>query len=432
MAAFRAERPDQRLARVGQRLVALQLREDIGQRRGAVVRHADGVQRPDGVGRVDRHDVRVLEPGQRARLARQLGRDLQGHRPVGQLALGRQVDAAEGPAAQLVDQAEAEEIHPGSGQARDGPRELLGAGRVGVVQAPEELRRPVGDPGRPAPVVDVGPARTVPEAELQVRPRRRLDVDRPQRGARHRARPGVPVDRHLDGVVRLEPVGPVEGVEAEPALVFLLRDLLAGHAAEPVFLERQLLDGLAVLGQLGIAREVVAERPDVSRLASERHRRPDQLAEDACGRSGSPGPGRKSPGSARPSRAQAISKALTKRDTPARGRSIVDGIGTGPHPLGRARSRRAPAPSIGPSRPATPPRARPPSTRAMPGGITLAPRDFVAYLRPVDAMRPPHHPPGVTASPPAGVPRALRTFGATDSLTKWTEPSTMRRFAPPL
>ena len=99
------------------------------------------MQRPDGVGRVDRHDVRVLEPRQGPRLARQLGRDLQRHGPVGQVALGRQVDAAERPAAQLVDQAEAEELVAGPRQARDGPRELLGAGGVRVVQVAEQLRR---------------------------------------------------------------------------------------------------------------------------------------------------------------------------------------------------------------------------------------------------------------------------------------------------
>jgi hypothetical protein len=54
----------------------------------------------------------MLELGQRLRLAEQLGGDLQRHGAIGQVALPRQVDAAERPPAQLADQPESGEVRP--------------------------------------------------------------------------------------------------------------------------------------------------------------------------------------------------------------------------------------------------------------------------------------------------------------------------------
>jgi hypothetical protein len=51
--------------------------------------------------RVDRHDVGVLELGERPRFAEQVGDDLEDHEAIGQLALLGQVDPAERPAPQL-------------------------------------------------------------------------------------------------------------------------------------------------------------------------------------------------------------------------------------------------------------------------------------------------------------------------------------------
>ena len=73
--------------------------------------------------RVDRDDVRVLEPGQRLRLARAGARDLQGDRPVGQLPLLGEEDPGERAPAQLLDQPE-----PGDRLARLGERRSAARG----------------------------------------------------------------------------------------------------------------------------------------------------------------------------------------------------------------------------------------------------------------------------------------------------------------
>ena len=77
--------------------------QDPRQRDPAEIGHAEQVQPRRRVGPVgvDRDDVRVLEPGQRLRLARAGPRDLQRHRPVGELPLrgaGRRGRTRPGPA----------------------------------------------------------------------------------------------------------------------------------------------------------------------------------------------------------------------------------------------------------------------------------------------------------------------------------------------
>ncbi len=124
--------------------------------------------------RVHRHDVGVLEPRQGLRLARAAPRDLERHRPIGQLALLGQEDPGERPAAQLLDQQEPGDRLAGFGKrARravaaplvDDEQESVVGGRaradqlVDLQDAPkrlgnlgetgEILRRDRGSPGPP-------------------------------------------------------------------------------------------------------------------------------------------------------------------------------------------------------------------------------------------------------------------------------------------
>ena len=126
---------DEDLAGVGEALPLLDVGEQVGQRRPAEEGHADRVERRGVVDREDRHDVGVLELGQRLRLAARLGRDLQSDQPIGQVLLPGQEDPAEGPSPQLFDEVEAEEDVPPLGhrdQAPGQPARLLGRGPMEV------------------------------------------------------------------------------------------------------------------------------------------------------------------------------------------------------------------------------------------------------------------------------------------------------------
>ena len=57
--------------------------------------------------RVNGDDVRVLEQGERMRLTRAMTRNLEGHRPIGQVTLLGEKDPRHAPPAQLFDQLEA-------------------------------------------------------------------------------------------------------------------------------------------------------------------------------------------------------------------------------------------------------------------------------------------------------------------------------------
>ena len=96
---------------------ASQIREDVGERGRAEERHADGLEGVCLMDRVDRHDVGVLQLGERPRFVEEVRGDLQDHEAVGQLALPGQVDAAERARAQLGEQAKAEELAPNPGIA---------------------------------------------------------------------------------------------------------------------------------------------------------------------------------------------------------------------------------------------------------------------------------------------------------------------------
>ena len=82
--------------------------------------------------RVNRHDVGVLQLGQSLRLAQNVGRNLQGHVARGQVALLGQVDAAEGAAAELCQQPEAEEIGSGQRHLSQGFGQTLGHVAAGL------------------------------------------------------------------------------------------------------------------------------------------------------------------------------------------------------------------------------------------------------------------------------------------------------------
>ena len=97
--------------------------------------------------RVDRHDVGVLQLGERPRFAETVGgRVFITTEAVGQLALAGQIDAAEGAPAQLGEQAEADDSASTRGIRRDGSGQLLGDDRDPSGAA---RRRPRRDPRRP-------------------------------------------------------------------------------------------------------------------------------------------------------------------------------------------------------------------------------------------------------------------------------------------
>ena len=158
-----------RLAGVGQ---------DLRQGDPAEIGHAEQVQagrRVDPV-RVDRDDVRVLEPGQGLRLARARPRDLQRHRAGRPAAAPRaRKTRANDPAAQLLDQEEAGDRLAGLGERRRRARRSR-PGRAGW-----PLRRSRADE-----VVDVEhPAQRggdLGESRRRTRPAR--GARRPPRGGR--------------------------------------------------------------------------------------------------------------------------------------------------------------------------------------------------------------------------------------------------------
>ena len=89
--------------------------------------------------RIDRHDVRVLEPGEGVRLARDVGRDLQGDEPIGEIPLPGEIDPAERSSAKFAVDPEAEELPAWRGEAGQGIGQPLGLVRMGPVDRAEEL-----------------------------------------------------------------------------------------------------------------------------------------------------------------------------------------------------------------------------------------------------------------------------------------------------
>ena len=57
--------------------------------------------------RMNGDDVRMLEQGESLRLARAMTRNLEGHRPIGEVVLVGEKDPRHAPAAQLLDQPKA-------------------------------------------------------------------------------------------------------------------------------------------------------------------------------------------------------------------------------------------------------------------------------------------------------------------------------------
>jgi hypothetical protein len=166
---------DQRGPRRGAGVLEARLGQDLGQRDPAEVGHAQQVQprgRVDPV-RVDRDDVRMLQPRQRLRLARADPRHLQCDGPVRQLPLLRQEDPGERAAAQLLDEPEAGDRLAGLGQG-DGRRRRPAQGRARALRHQavdvEDLAQARGDLGEPGLVVGrVGMlAGLLAEAELLV------------------------------------------------------------------------------------------------------------------------------------------------------------------------------------------------------------------------------------------------------------------------
>ncbi len=81
-------------------------RHRLGQSGGPEIRHAHRLQTPATMQRQDRHDVSVLELGQRLRFVPKLRGDLENDRSMGQFRLARQKNPAECAAPQLVHQFE--------------------------------------------------------------------------------------------------------------------------------------------------------------------------------------------------------------------------------------------------------------------------------------------------------------------------------------
>ena len=88
--------------------------------------------------RVNRHDVGVLELGERPRFAEKVGDGLQDDQAIGQLALPGQVDAAERAAPQLGEQTEADQLAADPGHRRHGQGQALRDDGVGAMQLVED------------------------------------------------------------------------------------------------------------------------------------------------------------------------------------------------------------------------------------------------------------------------------------------------------
>ena len=93
--------------KVFQRPVALQ---QIGHRRRAEIRHADTLQQPRAMHRIDRYDIRVLELRQGPRFAEEIGRHFECDRSPGQLGLGGEENASESAPPEFVNQLESEDF----------------------------------------------------------------------------------------------------------------------------------------------------------------------------------------------------------------------------------------------------------------------------------------------------------------------------------
>ena len=116
--------------------------------------------------RIDRDDVGVLESGELLRLGEAAGGHLEGDGPVGEVALVRQIDAAEGAAAQLTDDAEAQELLAHFRERNEALGQPGQAG-VGVVRLAEEADR-AGVAPRLAPGVEAGVRGQAAEGEAGV------------------------------------------------------------------------------------------------------------------------------------------------------------------------------------------------------------------------------------------------------------------------
>ena len=83
------------------------------------------------MGRIDGHDVRVLELGKSPGLVEKLRRDLEGDRAVSQITLPRQVNPTERSTTQLPDQTKPSEVGPGLREPLQGIGYLVGRTRIG-------------------------------------------------------------------------------------------------------------------------------------------------------------------------------------------------------------------------------------------------------------------------------------------------------------
>lgn len=81
--------------------------------------------------RVDRDDIRVLEPGQCPGLAGQVGRDLERDEPVGELALTGEVYPAKCASAQYCNQLKSGKPLPNDGELIDRVLQPIRSGRGG-------------------------------------------------------------------------------------------------------------------------------------------------------------------------------------------------------------------------------------------------------------------------------------------------------------
>ena len=193
--------------------------------------------------RVDRHDVGVLQLGERPRFAEEMwGRSSRrrGGRPARPGGPGRR---GRRRPAQLGEQAKAEEARsPTCGHRRHGPGQPLGDGGVRAVQLVEDLGvlrdspRSLSQDGLPA--VPSGPARPRSHPQIgQGRLGQRRRVGRSSSGS-----PSICCRRDPRDLgsarPRCEAAGQVGHVHAEPTLVIGRRDVLARLATQAIFLER--------------------------------------------------------------------------------------------------------------------------------------------------------------------------------------------------
>ena len=189
----------------------------------------------------------MLEPRQRLRFAEDISGNLQDDAPAGEARLLGQVNAAEGPLPQLLEEPEAEKLLAWLGKATDGPGHAQRRFGVGAVRVPENFGLLGLFAKARTPVVHVAVIVGRKQPKLPVSPGGALQAGV---GRRIAGGDGHCLRRFDDWFRNTGIVGPVGGVQPEALGIFVRRDILPRQAAQPVFLKRDFRKRLGVLEEV--------------------------------------------------------------------------------------------------------------------------------------------------------------------------------------